>query len=461
MFTSIAILGRPNVGKSTLFNKLTNTRDAIVSDFSGLTKDRNYGYLKIGNISSLIVDTGGIDTSESIFTDKISEQAWIAAEEANLILFILDSSDELTNEDINILQKLRKLDKLFIPVLNKIDRKSDSPIKSDLQKRGLQNIFEISAEHSTNLTDLKKILKDSIPDASNKELEGSKIAVLGRPNAGKSTLINKFVKEERMIVSEVAGTTIDSVQIPFKKNEKDYIFIDTAGIRKKYKQSTKVEYFSYIRAIHAANEADIILLLCDITEGLVDQDLKLINLLSETGKPILLAFNKTDLLSKSQIIDFKDSKKYQSKYISELTKIEISADKGRGLNKLLKTLDDLIARSQKKYTTSRLNKVLKNIINDKAPPSVNGKVIKIRYLHFAGTLPTTFIIHASQDKKIPQNFKRYLENSFKKSLNLSGVQLRLIFRKSENPYEGKKNKLTGRQVKKRQRLKKFIKKSKS
>tara|TARA_B000000437_G_C11642823_1_gene304316 strand:- start:218 stop:1075 length:858 start_codon:yes stop_codon:yes gene_type:complete len=285
--------------------------------------------------------------------------------------------------------------------------------------------------------------------------------VLGRPNAGKSTLINKFVKEERMIVSEVAGTTIDSVQIPFKKNEKDYIFIDTAGIRKKYKQSTKVEYFSYIRAIHAANEADIILLLCDITEGLVDQDLKLINLLSETGKPILLAFNKTDLLSKSQIIDFKDSKKYQSKYISELTKIEISADKGRGLNKLLKTLDDLIARSQKKYTTSRLNKVLKNIINDKAPPSVNGKVIKIRYLHFAGTLPTTFIIHASQDKKIPQNFKRYLENSFKKSLNLSGVQLRLIFRKSENPYEGKKNKLTGRQVKKRQRLKKFIKKSKS
>ena len=460
MFTSIAILGRPNVGKSTLFNKLTNTRDAIVSDFSGLTKDRNYGYLKIGNISSLIVDTGGIDTSESIFTDKISEQAWFAAEEANLILFILDSSDELTNEDINILQKLRKLDKLFIPVLNKIDRKSDSSIKSDLQKRGLQNIYEISAEHSTNLNDLKKILKDSIPDSTNKELEGSKIAVLGRPNAGKSTLINKFVKEERMIVSEVAGTTIDSVQIPFKKNEKDYIFIDTAGIRKKYKQSTKVEYFSYIRAIHAANEADIILLLCDITEGLVDQDLKLINLLSETGKPILLAFNKTDLLSKSQIIDFKDSKKYQSKYISELTKIEISADKGRGLNKLLKTLDDLIARSQKKYTTSRLNKVL-NIINDKAPPSVNGKVIKIRYLHFAGTLPTTFIIHASQDKKIPQNFKRYLENSFKKSLNLSGVQLRLIFRKSENPYEGKKNKLTGRQVKKRQRLKKFIKKSKS
>ena len=238
MFTSIAILGRPNVGKSTLFNKLTNTRDAIVSDFSGLTKDRNYGYLKIGNISSLIVDTGGIDTSESIFTDKISEQAWFAAEEANLILFILDSSDELTNEDINILQKLRKLDKLFIPILNKIDRKSDSSIKSDLQKRGLQNIYEISAEHSTNLNDLKKILKDSIPDSTNKELEGSKIAVLGRPNAGKSTLINKFVKEERMIVSEVAGTTIDSVQIPFKKNEKDYIFIDTAGIRKKYKQKS-------------------------------------------------------------------------------------------------------------------------------------------------------------------------------------------------------------------------------
>ena len=292
MFTSIAILGRPNVGKSTLFNKLTNTRDAIVSDFSGLTKDRNYGYLKIGNISSLIVDTGGIDTSESIFTDKISEQAWFAAEEANLILFILDSSDELTNEDINILQKLRKLDKLFIPVLNKIDRKSDSSIKSDLQKRGLQNIYEISAEHSTNLNDLKKILKDSIPDSTNKELEGSKIAVLGRPNAGKSTLINKFVKEERMIVSEVAGTTIDSVQIPFKKNEKDYIFIDTAGIRK---TDDKIENLGINRAINQAKKSSIIIYLLDGSKNIENQLTIINNLNPEHQNKVIKVINKIDI----------------------------------------------------------------------------------------------------------------------------------------------------------------------
>ena len=223
MFTSIAIIGRPNVGKSTLFNKLTKTRQAIVSDFSGLTKDRNYGYISFGDKKSLLIDTGGIAQDDSILKEDIAEQAWIAAEESNLIIFLLDGSEALNKEDLDILSRLRKLNKKYITVLNKVDKKSDSLIKDDLDKQGIKNIFEVSAEHSINITDLKSYIKNSLPESESDFPEGKKIAILGRPNAGKSTFINKFIKEDRLIVSEIAGTTIDAISIPFSINDEDFI----------------------------------------------------------------------------------------------------------------------------------------------------------------------------------------------------------------------------------------------
>ena len=458
MFTSIAIIGRPNVGKSTLFNKLTKSRQAIVSDFSGLTKDRNYGYISFGEQKSLLIDTGGIAQDDTILKEDIAVQAWIAAEESSLIIFLLDGSQNLNKEDLDILSRLRKLNKTFITVLNKIDKKSDALIKEDLNKRGINNFFEISAEHSKNLLDLRSFIKKSLPSNQTQVPEGKKIAILGRPNAGKSTFINKFIREDRLIVSEIAGTTIDAISIPFSVNDDDFIFIDTAGIRKGYRNAHKIEYFSYVRAMHSVETCDVVIFMCDASEGLVDQDLKIINMVSEMGKPLVLAFNKMDLLTKRQKDDLYETKRVQSNFVDNFFKIEISGIKGRGFKKLFKVTNNVIENAQKKYTTSSLNKLLEKFTTQSAPPSVNGRQLKLKHIHFGGINPTTLVIHSNQDKKIPQNYKKYLENSFRSSLKLQSIQLKLIFRKSDNPFENKVNKLTDRQIKKRQRMMKHVKK---
>ena len=460
MFTSIAIIGRPNVGKSTLFNKLTKSRQAIVSDFSGLTKDRNYGYISFGDHKSLIIDTGGIAQDNSILKEDIADQAWIAAEESNLIIFLLDGSQNLNKEDLDILARLRKLNKNFITVLNKIDKKSESLVKEDLNKKGLNNIFEISAEHSTNLIDLRAFIKTSLPKEQYQAPEGKKIAVLGRPNAGKSTFINKFIKEDRLIVSEIAGTTIDAISIPFSVNESDFIFIDTAGIRKGYRNAHKIEYFSYVRAMHSVEESDVVIFICDAKEGLVDQDLKIINMVCEMGKPIVIAFNKMDLLSKKEKEELYESKRAQSNFVEDFIKVEISGIKGTGFKRLFRITNNVIDKAQKKYTTAALNKLLNKFLLQSSPPSVGGRQLKLKHIHFGGINPTTLIIHSNQDKKIPQNYRKYLENSFRSTLKLQSIQLKLFFRKSENPYESKVNKLTDRQLKKRQRMMKHVKKKK-
>ena len=460
MFTSIAIIGRPNVGKSTLFNKLTKSRQAIVSDFSGLTKDRNYGYISFGDQKSLIIDTGGIAQDDSILKEDIAEQAWMAAEESNLIIFLLDGSQNLNKEDLDILTRLRKLNKNFITVLNKIDKKSESLIKEDLTKKGLNDIFEISAEHSRNLIDLRTFIKASLPKEKLKVPEGKKIAVLGRPNAGKSTFINKFIKQDRLIVSEIAGTTIDAISIPFTVNDDDFIFIDTAGIRKGYRNAHKVEYFSYVRAMHSVEECDVVIFICDATEGLVDQDLKIINMICEMGKPVVIAFNKMDLLSKKEKDKLYESKRAQSSFVDDFIKIEISGINGTGFKRLFRITNNVIDIAQKKYTTAALNKLLSKFVLQSAPPSVGGRQLKLKHIHFGGINPTTLIIHSNQDKKIPQNYRKYLENSLREALKLQSIQLKLIFRKSENPFKSKINKLTERQVKKRQRMMKHVRKKK-
>ena len=458
MFSSIAIIGRPNVGKSTLFNKLTKSRKAIVSDFSGLTKDRNYEYISFGNKKSLLIDTGGIAHDDNILKEDIAEQAWIAAEESSLIIFLLDGSQNLNKEDLDILFRLRKLNKTFVTVLNKIDKKSDTLIKEDLSKKGINNFFEISAEHSKNLVGFRSYIKDLLPSVQTNVPEGKKIAILGRPNAGKSTFINKFIKEDRLIVSEIAGTTIDAISIPFSVNNDDFIFIDTAGIRKGYRNAHKIEYFSYVRAMHSVETCDVVIFMCDASEGLVDQDLKIINMVSEMGKPLVLAFNKMDLLTKRQKDDLYETKRVQSNFVDNFFKIEISGIKGRGFKKLFKVTNNVIENAQKKYTTSSLNKLLEKFTTQSAPPSVNGRQLKLKHIHFGGINPTTLVIHSNQDKKIPQNYKKYLENSFRSSLKLQSIQLKLIFRKSDNPFENKVNKLTDRQIKKRQRMMKHVKK---
>ena len=462
MLNTVAIIGRPNVGKSTLFNKLTKSRSAIVSNFSGLTKDRNYGLLSIGDSKTFLIDTGGIDSSkkESI-ENEISEQAWIAVDESSLVLFVIDGSEELTNLDSKILENLRKRNKKFIAILNKNDKKNVSNASFDLSQKGIKDSISISAEHSIGLDELKKYLKSNIAENISDTEEGNspKISIIGRPNAGKSTLINSLSFKDRVIVSPLAGTTIDAINVPIEFGERKYELFDTAGIRKGYKTKTNIEYFSYVRAMHAASESDITILLIDADSGLVDQDLKILSMIEKFGKPIILAINKIDLLSRKKMKEFFDNKKMEKRFFEDLKLVKISALKGKGFKKLFKEIDDTLQKSVTKFTTSKLNRILKRVIEERSPPSVSGKSLKFRYIHFAGINPTTLVIHSSQDKKLPANYKKYIYNSFKKYLDLKSIQLKIIFRKSDNPYKGK-NTLTERQIKKRKRLLSFVKKAK-
>ena len=462
MLNTVAIIGRPNVGKSTLFNKLTKSRSAIVSNFSGLTKDRNYGLLSIGDSKTFLIDTGGIDSSkkESI-ENEISEQAWIAVDESSLVLFVIDGSEDLTNLDSKILENLRKRNKKFIAILNKNDKKNVSNASFDLSQKGIKDSISISAEHSIGLDELKKYLKSNIAEniSDSEETNSPKISIIGRPNAGKSTLINSLSLKDRVIVSPLAGTTIDAINVPIEFGERKYELFDTAGIRKGYKTKTNIEYFSYVRAMHAASESDITILLIDADSGLVDQDLKILSMIEKFGKPIILAINKIDLLSRNKMKEFFDNKKMEKRFFEDLKLVKISALKGKGFKKLFKEIDDTLQKSVTKFTTSKLNRILKRVIEERSPPSVSGKSLKFRYIHFAGINPTTLVIHSSQDKKLPANYKKYIYNSFKKYLDLKSIQLKIIFRKSDNPYKGK-NTLTERQIKKRKRLLSFVKKAK-
>ena len=462
MLNSIAILGRPNVGKSSLFNRLTKTRNAIVSDYSGLTKDRNFGYLSIKNQRFLIIDTGGIGSEITEFSDAINEQAIIAAEDSNLILLVIDSSEELTHDDINLLEVIRKMNKKFFVVLNKIDIKKQSSAKDDLMRKGARDLIEISAEHSKGIKDLQIQISNHFDPfvEDDDEIQGTKIAVIGRPNAGKSTFINQFTKQNRLIVSDIPGTTIDSIHVPFSFDEKDYVFIDTAGIRKKYKQSNAVEYFSYVRAMHSVDESDIVLMLIDATNGVVDQDLRILNLVRGFGKPVIVALNKIDELSRKNILKLTQTKKFQNSALNNLHVIKISALHKHGFKKLFNTILRVNKLAKTNFSTGRLNKLLKKFTSSINPPSVSGRQVKMRYVHFGGIHPTKLIIHSNVSSKIPSNFKQYLINSFRDELNLKSIELKINFKKGENPYDGKKNKLTSRQIKKKKRLIKYTNKSK-
>ena len=460
MLNSIAILGRPNVGKSSLFNKLTKSRNAIVSDFSGLTKDRNFGYSSYKGKQYLVVDTGGVGSELTDFSEAITEQALIAAEESNLIILLIDGSQELTSDDINLFEIVRKFNKNFIVVLNKIDIKQRSNAKEDLQQRGAGEILEISAEHSRGIKELQIYLADNLEDTPAMEIPGTKIAVIGRPNAGKSTFINQFTKQDRLIVSDIPGTTIDSIHVPFTFNDEEFVFIDTAGIRKRYRQSHAVEYFSYVRAMHAVAESEIVLMLIDANDGVVDQDLRILNLIREHGKPVVIAFNKVDELTPEDIENLLTSKKYHNSALGDLVITQISALQKRGFKKLFDTLADVHATATTKFSTGMLNKLLEKFALATNTPSVGGRPVKMRYIHFGGIYPTKLIIHSNVSSKIPANYRRYLINSFREALNLKSVELNLIFKKGENPYEGKKNELTSRQIKKKKRLVKHVKKNK-
>lgn len=464
----IALIGRSNVGKSTLFNRLIKSCtaiekfNAIVGDSSELTRDRIYG-----NCSShILIDTGGLSQeSNEGLNSKVIRQTLLAIEEADVILFIVNSKEGLTYLDQNILDKLRRYDKPFRLVANKIDGSNPEITCAEFSPMGIEKIFPISAMHGTGISSLEKeiesILKLEIGSTTNTPISNGissiKIAIIGRPNVGKSTLANHILEEDRVIVHNSPGTTRDSIHIPFEHNEKKYTLVDTAGVRRRAKISEKIEVFSVAKTLMVAKKSDVTIFVMDATEGVVDQDLNLIEMVLSAGRSVLIVVNKWDSKRIEERNFIREKIKNRLQFISFIDVHFASALKGTGLSRLYQSINNSFKSATASWPTNKLNKILASAISEHAPPMVHRRRIKPRYAHLGGNQPTTIVIHGNQVESIPETYVRYLENTYRSALKLIGTPIRMEFKNTKNPYKDKKNILTDRQIFKRKRLMSFNK----
>ena len=463
MIPVIALVGRPNVGKSTLFNRLTKTQDALVADFPGLTRDRQYGQALHDNKPFIVVDTGGIGVDDIAVDSLMSKQSAIALNEADAVLFLVDGRSGLTGIDEQIAANLRKLNKKIHLVVNKTEGLDDDIACSDFQSLGITDVHSISASHGSGISSLLETILSpySIPAADEIAQDKTiKIAFAGRPNVGKSTLINRILGEERVVVYDMPGTTRDSISIPFERDEQKYVLIDTAGIRRKSRVDEKIEKFSVIKTLQAIKESNVCLQLLDAREGITDQDMNLLGFIIESGKALVIAFNKWDGLDEEHKERVKDELSRRL-HFANFAKIRfISALHGSGVGGLFKDINEAYESATQSFSTPRLTRLLQDIITRHTPPCVSGRRIKLRYAHLGGHNPPVIVIHGNQLDALPDSYKRYLNNEFIKHLGLVGTPLKIEFKGGANPFAEKKNKLSQRQVNKKRRLMKRVKSKK-
>lgn len=455
MVPVIALVGRPNVGKSTLFNRLTKTQDALVADFPGLTRDRQYGQALYHEKPYIVVDTGGIGVDDIAVDNLMSKQSEIALTEADLVLFLVDGRAGLTGIDEKIAIRLRKLNKTIHLVVNKTEGLDDDLVCADFQSLGIVSIHAISASHGGGIHDLLDEILLPFTYEQPPEVEEDnviKIAFTGRPNVGKSTLINRILGEERVVVYDMPGTTRDSISIPFSRDEQKYILIDTAGVRRKSRIDEKIEKFSVIKSLKAIEEANVCLQLLDANEGITDQDMNLLGFIIESGKALVIAVNKWDGLDEEHREHIK-SELSRRLHFANFAKIRfISALHGSGVGNLFKDINEAYACATQSFSTPRLTRLLQDISTKHVPPCVSGRRIKLRYAHLGGHNPPVIVIHGNQLADLPDSYRRYLNNEFTKHLGLVGTPLKLEFKGGSNPFAHKKNKLSQRQVNKKRRL---------
>ena len=459
MIPVIALVGRPNVGKSTLFNRLTRTQDALVADFPGLTRDRQYGQAHFENKPFIVIDTGGVGVDDLAVDALMSKQSEMALNEASIVLFLVDGRSGLTGIDETIAQRLRKMSKPVYLVVNKADGLEEEIACSEFQVLGFSEVHAISATHGRGVHTLLQALpldfEPIVEEASNSK--AIKIAFAGRPNVGKSTLINRILGEERVVVYDMPGTTRDSIAIPFERDEKPYILIDTAGVRRRSRVDEKIEKFSVIKTLQAIKESHVCMMLLDAREGLTDQDMHILSFIIEAGKALVIAINKWDGLEE----DHKErvrSELTRRLQFAQFAKIRfISALHGSGVGLLFKDIDQAYASATQALSTPKLTRLLQDVTTQHTPPLVQGRRIKLRYAHAGGHNPPIIVIHGNQVESLPDSYKRYLTNAFVSHLGLVGTPLKLEFKGSENPFKDKKNKLTDRQIKRKKRLLKRVK----
>ncbi|MDH4584759.1 ribosome biogenesis GTPase Der [Pseudomonas sp. BN415] len=476
MVPVIALVGRPNVGKSTLFNRLTKTRDAIVAEYAGLTRDRQYGEAKWQGRTYIVIDTGGISGDEEGIDAKMAEQSLQAIEEADAVLFMVDSRAGMTASDQMIAEHLRKRNKRSFLVANKVDTVDPDIARAEFSPLGLGDALPIAAAHGRGISQMLQAALGEFPrddgadeaEAAEAEVvaegteptrvpgpsekDGIKIAIIGRPNVGKSTLVNRMLGEERVIVYDQAGTTRDSIYIPFERNEEKYTLIDTAGVRRRGKIFEAVEKFSVVKTLQAIQDANVVIFVMDAREGVVEHDLNLLGFVLETGRALVIALNKWDGMEPGER-DYVKTELERRLFFVDFADIHfISALHGTGVGHLYKSVQDSFRSAITRWPTSRLTQILEDAVQEHQPPLVNGRRIKLRYAHLGGANPPLIVIHGNQTESVPKSYSRYLENTYRRVLKLVGTPIRIEYKGGENPFEGKKNTLTERQVNKKRRL---------
>ncbi|MDZ7643227.1 MAG: ribosome biogenesis GTPase Der [Woeseiaceae bacterium] len=473
MLPVIALVGRPNVGKSTLFNRLTRSRDALVADYPGLTRDRKYGYGRLGPLPYLVIDTGGIAGGEQGISERMAAQTVQALKEADVAIVMVDGRSGLTAADEFVADLARRHARATWLVANKAEGLDTALATADFHGLGLGEPVAISAAHGDRVAALmdevlapfavaarpSDELSDERADEAAEESADQplRIAVIGRPNVGKSTLINRLLGEERLVVFDQPGTTRDSIEVPFERDGTNYVLVDTAGVRRRARVHEAIEKFSIVKALQAMEQAQVVLAVLDAAEGVTEQDVSLMGLCTERGRALVVVTNKWDGLSGEQRRQVRAELARRLPFLEFAEKLTISALHGTGVGDLLPAAARAHAAANRDLPTVELNRALADAVNAHAPPMIRGRRIRLRYAHQGGRNPPVIVVHGNQTEKLPDAYRRYLMNHFRKVFGLTGTPVRMVFRTGDNPFKGRRNKLTPRQQRRRKRLLKHAK----
>lgn len=465
MLPVIALVGRPNVGKSTLFNRLTRSRDALVADQPGLTRDRQYGTGKLGPRPYLVIDTGGISGDAEGIESLMLDQVQQAIAEADHLLFMVDGRHECSAEDEAIAERLRRTGKPITLVANKGENLDRLAAAAGFYPLGLGEPAVISASHGRGVKSMVEKLFTALPPALTEVVEesandGIRIALVGRPNVGKSTLINRLLGEERVVAFDQPGTTRDSIAIPFEKDDKRFTLIDTAGMRRRGRISDRIEKFSIIKTLQAIEEANVVMLVLDAREGIAEQDATMAGHILDAGRALVVVINKWDGLDPDERDRIRADMQRKLPFLDFADWRFVSALHGSGVGHLLQKAEKAYANAMRDLSTPELTRILEDCVAEHQPPMVRGRRIKLRYAHQGGKNPPIIVIHGNQADETPTAYRRYLINRFRKVYDFAGTPIRIEFKTGDNPYQGKRNKLTDRQIRKRQRLNQHVKRKK-
>jgi GTPase len=446
MLPTLVLVGRPNVGKSTLFNRLTRSRDALVADLPGLTRDRHYGRGRVGERPYLVVDTGGLEpVAKEGILHEMAKQTRQAVDEADMVLFIVDGRDGVTPQDRIIATQLRKTGRPLLLLVNKSEGMQSARATVDFHELGLGTPIPISSAHGDNVAEMIEVALDELPPAEIEAEEKSdhpKLAIVGRPNVGKSTLVNAILGEERVIAFDQPGTTRDSIYIDFERDGKKYTIIDTAGVRRRGKVDEAVEKFSVVKTLQAIEDANVVVLVVDARDQITEQDAHLADFVLQAGRALVLAVNKWDGLDEYKRDTTKRDIERKLHFLSFAKHHFISALNGTGVDALLKSVNQAYTAAMAKLPTPQLTRVLEEALQKQQPPRVGSFRPKMRYAHQGGSNPPLIIIHGSALDKVPDSYRRFLEATFCDAFKLQGTPLRIEFKSGKNPFADKKHVLT-------------------